>query len=183
MKSVVLWKGIEYDSHEFAEIVLDKKGLQIQSTIIGSFGKKKYKVAYQVRADRYWNTRFVEITSTINQSQTENVIEVNRNGEWIVNGRHEKNYSGCIDIDISLTPFTNTLPIRRLALHAKEKKVIDVVLIDVLENNIRRVQQQYSRLSSLRYKFENVPNDFEAELKINKSGLVQSYPSLFELIR
>ncbi|PRD47727.1 putative glycolipid-binding domain-containing protein [Sphingobacterium haloxyli] len=50
------------------------------------------------------------------------------------------------------------------------------------QGKITAREQKYWRLSAEKHKYENVPNDFEAIITIDKSGLVVSYPELFERV-
>ena len=45
--------------------------------------------------------------------------------------------TGCIDVDIRATPFTNTLPIRRLALQPGESRDLRMAFIDVPGLDVR----------------------------------------------
>ena len=47
-------------------------------------------------------------------------LESDGEGHWQENGKDRPDLHGCIDIDIQATPFTNTLPIRRLGLKTGE---------------------------------------------------------------
>lgn len=85
-------------------------------------------------------------------------------------------------IDISLTPFTNTLPINYLNISENNSQKIDVLYIDVLKHQIRPVQQQYTRTAVNKYLYENIESDFKAEISVDEMGLVTSYPELFEKI-
>jgi hypothetical protein len=61
-----------------------------------------------------------------------------------------------------------------------EERIIKVIYIDLLGNRISAVEQKYIRLSETDFKYENVPNDFEATIKVDEQGLVLDYPLLFE---
>ena len=51
---------------------------------------------------------------------------------------------GCIDIDIAATPYTNTLPIRRLQLAEGERQPISVAYISTPDFQVTRAEQAYS---------------------------------------
>ncbi len=77
---------------------------------------------------------------------------------------------GCTDVDISVTPFTNTLPIRRLNLDQDESTEIETVYISVPELQVETAIQRYTCLDSLddeggRYRYESVPSGFTAEFR------------------
>jgi hypothetical protein len=180
MQKNILWTGIEYHSLENCILTIMDKGSEINSFVIGAYANELYRIAYRIRTNQYWETIFCEITSQI--YSTVEMIEFRREGKesWYVNGRPDENFNGCIDIDISLTPFTNTLPINRLHLSEKEGKQIKVLYVDVLGRKMIPVQQKYTRLSQTDYKYENVPNDFEAVIAVDHLGLVVNYPGLFK---
>jgi hypothetical protein len=103
-------------------------------------------------------------------------------GNWSdADGVEVSNFKGCIEIDIMLSPFTNTLPLKRLKLKPGESQRISVLYFDVLKFEVRRVEQIYTRLTEDQYKYENTENDFSALIKFDAFGLVISYPGLFEM--
>jgi hypothetical protein len=77
------------------------------------------------------------------------------------------------------TPFTNTLPVKRLKLKQDQSQEIQVIYCDLLNGQISPVRQKYTCLSKTRYQYENVPNDFEATIEVDEAGLVVDYPFLF----
>lgn len=180
MQKNILWAGIEYHSLENCILTITDKGSAISSSIIGIYANELYKIEYQVRTNQYWETTFFEIKSQL--YNTIEMISFRREGKenWYVNGQPGEKFNGCIDIDISLTPLTNTLPINRLKLSENEGEQIKVLYVDVLERKMMPVQQKYSRLSQTDYKYENVPNDFESVISVDDLGLVVNYPGLFK---
>ena len=96
---------------------------------------------------------------------------------------------GCLDVDISATPFTNTLPIRRLALQPGSSATLSMVYIAVPRMQVEVTQQRYTCLevapSGGRYRFESLRNgvsSFTAELPVDRDGLVVDYPGLFRRV-
>jgi hypothetical protein len=154
-------------------------GSEITSTIIGYYDKKIYRVEYIIKTNSNWETMFFEINSRHSNHIQLIRFEGDGKGNWMSNGKQADQFNGCIDIDIPLTPFTNTLPINRLKLSQNQAQEIQVIYLDLLEQQIKAVRQRYTWLSRTEYHYENVPNDFEAKIKVDKSGFVVDYPSLF----
>ena len=180
MQKNIIWTGIEYHSLENCIVTIMDKGSGIKSSIIGVYTNEIYKIEYRIRTNQFWETIFCEIKSQL-YNKVE-VIDFRKEGKesWYVNGQPDEKLNGCIDIDISLTPFTNTLPINRLKLLEKEDQQIKVLYVDVLGRKMMPVQQKYTRISQTDYKYENVPNDFESVISVDNLGLVVKYPGLFE---
>lgn len=175
----ILWAGLAYHSLENSLLSTTNSGMEVNSVIIGMFDNKIYRIEYLIKTNQNWETILCEVKSQFADKMDHLNFQSDGKGNWTRNGKPEKQFDGCIDIDISLTPFTNTLPINRLKFSENEKHLINVLYIDVLEQQIKAVQQNYTKLSETEYKFENVPNDFEAVITVDESGLVLNYPELF----
>jgi hypothetical protein len=179
MQTNLLWTGREYYSLENCLVKTTGTGGEITSTIIGYYEERIYQVSYQIITNQHWETVLFEITSRHSNQVKHIKFEGDGKGNWTSNGKKAEEFNGCLDIDIPLTPFTNTLPIKRLRLGQKQSQEIDVIYCDLLEQQIKRVRQRYTCLSETEYHYENVPNDFEATIKVDESGFVVDYPSLF----
>lgn len=175
----LLWTGREYYSLEHCLLQSKGDGYEITSSIAGSYQGRLYSVAYTIYTNRLWQTTFFQLKTVLNGRRKVTSYRSDGAGNWELHGAPVAAFSGCIDIDIPLTPFTNTLPIRRLQMEAGDRQIIKVLYIDVLAGELKPVQQQYERLSPNTYRYQNVPNDFEAVIEVDDDGLVTDYPSLF----
>src|SRR4051794_33404709 len=107
MQTNILWTGLEYYSLENCLINNTAFGKEITSTIIGEYGKKLYLVEYCIRTNQNWETIFLDVSSR-HSNHIQNIsFEGDGKGNWSHKGAPLTQYKGCIDIDISLTPFTN----------------------------------------------------------------------------
>ena len=90
------------------------------------------------------------------------------------------------DVDISVTPFTNTLPIRRLNLKHGESSELKVVYVTVPEMQLSVERQRYSFVeqneAGSKYKFESLDGEFTAIISVDADGLVEDYPNLFKRV-
>ena len=101
-------------------------------------------------------------------------------GRWgEMNGAHRTELDGCYDIDLACTPFTNTLPIRRLPLLEGHSAELPVVHVDPATLEARKVMQRYTRIGSHRWRYENTDSGYSVELEVDEFGLVKDYPELF----
>ena len=79
-----------------------------------------------------------------------------------------------------LTPFTNTLPIRRLKLRAAQAAEIVTVYILVPSLTLTTDPQRYTCIEPLkRYRYESIDSDFTRDIEVDRRGLVVVYPGLF----
>jgi hypothetical protein len=87
--------------------------------------------------------------------------------------------TGCQDLDLWPTPFTNTLAIRRLGLALQERRVIRVVYVAAPALTVTVMEQAYTRLGERRYRYESVASGYQADLAVDAEGVVLEYPGLF----
>jgi len=179
MQVNALWTGREYYSLENCLINTTTEGAGISSTIVGQYQDALYLVDYTIKTNPQWETMFLEIRYRHSDHEGHWLLESDGKGNWAINGKEAGQLKGCMDVDIPLTPFTNTLPINRLHLKEKEAYEILVVYCDILEQQIKPVHQKYIRLADGIYHYENIPNDFEADILVDEWGLVIDYPALF----
>lgn len=179
MQTNLLWTGREYYSLENCLVNTTDIGSEIDSVIIGKYEGKIYRVEYKIRTNQNWEALFFEVQSQHSNQREHLIFESDGRGNWMADGKQADQFKGCVDIDIPLTPFTNTLPINRLKLCQHEEQQIEVIYLDLLERRIRPVKQKYARRSNTEYHYENVPNDFEAKIEVDELGFVVEYPSLF----
>jgi len=179
LEQQLFWSGPEYSSSERCRVSLSETGIQANALVLGCQDQIVYETWYQVVTNQDWETRSVRMESRTPSGLFLLMLCHDGAGNWVVNGEADTRLKGCTDVDISVTPFTNSLPVNRLKLKDGAQQKIDVVYIDVLAQGIRSVIQSYTRLSPGRYRFENVPNDFEAVLELDGQGWVNEYPGLF----
>ena len=91
--------------------------------------------------------------------------------------------AGALDVDLPITPFTNTLPIRRLRLAAGQTAEIVVAYVQLPALTVEIDHQRYTCLAPRRYRYEAVDGTFTSEIEVDGDGLVVSYPELFRRLR
>jgi len=136
MQQNIFWKGIEYQSLENCVVNNDNKGITINSVIVGKYRSQLYSVNYIIKTDKNWNVRSCEIKSTINSRVEHFIFKRDQKNNWKLNGLPQVKFKGCTEVDLPLTPFTNTLPVNRLKLKRGESQLVKVVYIDLLEGKI-----------------------------------------------
>lgn len=127
-----------------------------------------------------WRVREVDV-GLIDESNASVSLRADGAGHWkSVAGAPLAELAGCIDVDIAATPFTNTLPIRRLHLSLGQAANINVAYITVPELRVTPVAQRYTCLNVTPdgglYRYENLTRYYRADLPVDEDGLVLDYP-------
>jgi hypothetical protein len=88
--------------------------------------------------------------------------------------------SDAIDLDLAITPFTNTLPIRRLDLAVGDEGDVTAAYVSFPDLEVNIDEQRYTRLDEDVYLYESLDSDFSREITVDLDGIVVEYPGLFE---
>ncbi len=104
-------------------------------------------------------------------------------GRWQGNGGEDlRDLSGCTDLDLSVTPSTNTLALRRLQLRPGQSGEVLAAVIEVPSLTRRVVRQRYTRLGPHTYQFENLGGGYSTELTVDDELFVRESPGLFKQV-
>lgn len=110
-------------------------------------------------------------------------LSIERAGEgWRVNGASREDLDGAVEPDVSITPFCNTLVIRKLLGTSDTSLTVDAAYVDGDDLSVQRSRQRYERRTSHRVRYIDlgIAKGFEADLDIDDVGLVRHYEHLFE---
>jgi uncharacterized protein len=165
------WVGLEHLStwSEGGQFVAD--GL-----VLAQVDGRPLRLNYLLRCDSSWRVRAAKV-EVLPRGPRLHILS-DGDGNWRDElGRELPALEGAIDVDISVTPFTNTLPIRRLGLQTGGSCSLRVVYVDAPTLSLSIAEQRYTCLDggaegSL-YLFE--AGSLRAELAIDKDGLVIDY--------
>jgi hypothetical protein len=150
--------------------------------VVGATERGPFGLSYRLLVCDDWRLREAELATTAGRRLH---LAADGLGRWHDgNGRSLPDLDGCIDIDIEVTPFTNTLPLRRLDLGPGESAVIRVAYVSLPSLALTTSHQRYTVLGSRhRYRFESIESGFTADLPVDDYGLVLDYPGLFRRLR
>lgn len=144
---------------------------------VGEDGRP-FRIRYRIRCDMTWRVRRFTVDPLDSRPGVD--LRADGRGNWTTAGGDPvPDLEGCVDVDVSVTPFTNTLPIRRLQLAVGESSEVRVVYVEALEVQLTASTQRYTRLGERYYRFESLEVDCTADLPVDREGLVLDYPGLF----
>ena len=148
-------------------------------TASGVVGREQ--VHYIVRISPTWHVR--QFLLFRDMEEPDLWLGTDGSGRWgEMNGAHRPELDGCVDLDLPCTPFTNTLPIRRLPLHIGDSADITVAYIDVETLDVQPDRQRYTRLDTHRWRFEQLETGWTQEFEVDQYGLIRDYPTLFRRV-
>ncbi len=154
-----------------------------ESVVIGGDNEEQVRWAliYTVMCDANWRTRHVSIAEYAHGYR----LDLSTDGDGIWRDMHGEllpGLAGCIDVDIRATPFTNTLPMRRLHWERGESVEIAVVFVPMPDLVPCKRIQRYTSLAPGQWRFEALDSGFTAVLTTDADALVVEYPGLFRQV-
>jgi hypothetical protein len=166
----VRWEGLESESIEMCTMEESSKGVRIDSVIDAEFGS----CTYVLTADENWQFRSLTLRLASRSLQVDYDEVV-----WVVDGTERHDLDAAREVDIAVSPLTNTLPIRRLKLPVGGTAEILTAYVSVPDLTVVADPQRYTRLTDLEYRYESRESDFERTISVDAHGLVVNYPGLF----
>ncbi len=174
--TALLWQAGDGGS-EICVLERAGRGSRLRGTVLTHEAKKPIELRYAVTVDAAWATTDVEVAVSFAGGEPHELVEL---GALWSGKERPPEFEDCVDVDLSFTPSTNTLPIRRLRLEVGEEAEIAVAWLVWPELRVRRVLQRYARLAEDRYRYTQA--DFQAELHVDEQGLVLEYEGLWKAV-
>jgi hypothetical protein len=180
--SVLFWRRTDVEGLERLELFVEPEGVTATSTVI-CLEEGGFRLDHRWRLDAGWRAQSVAVERW--NAQGHGILQLERAGTgWRVDGAPRPDLEGAEEPDLSVTPFCNTFPIRRIPETARESLTLDTAFIDGPALTVARSRQRYDRQGPgrLRYIDLGLSPGFEADLVVDDAGLVLRYEHLFERV-
>jgi hypothetical protein len=186
MRREAMWSAWDAPGLEHLRLAVHNGGVVADGIVLGLSDGCPFRFAYEVRCDAGWRVRAVRTGVPGSERAGVDVLS-DGEGNWTTSdGRALPELRGCIDVDISVTPFTNTLPIRRLGLAPTESAELSVAYFEGTELQVWPEPQRYTCLEKSDegglYRYLSLDGGFTADLPVDADGLVVDYPGLFKRV-
>jgi uncharacterized protein len=182
---VVQWMSTTWPAPDQCALSEISYGWELDGEAKAMVNGSPIEVTYTVRVDREWQTRLVKVKQVdFNyipgfSSTKRYTLKRDEFGHWTASSGNDRPPLGGIqlleDIDIQVTPATNTLPIRRLNLAVGESAEVTAAWFRIPEFRVEPLRQRYTRTAEDTYRYESPDHDFTANLTVDDLGLVVNY--------
>ena len=182
LKRAVVWKNLLLDGRDYCCLWHTAEGWLLKGTVVGVLkDHRPMQARYEIYCDENWVTHRVQVERTIGSDVKSLALSVESRGTWRSSGQELHDIHGCDDVDLALTPATNTLPIRRLNLKVGRSESVIAAWVKFPELTVQPLSQHYTRLGKDTYRYES-NTGFSAEIVVDDLGLVTTYPGGWERI-
>lgn len=179
VESVIVWRSLLVNGVDRCELRQTVEGFSLVGTVLGVLKGAPMEAQYEIHCDDRWRTHRVQVNQVLGREPRSLSLSVESRGSWRENGKEAAGLAECIDVDLGITPATNTLPIRRLQLAVGQKQQVTAAWVRFPELTVQPLRQTYSRLSESSYRYESA-SGFSAEIVVDELGLIVSYPGGWE---
>jgi hypothetical protein len=179
---VYRWRRIDGASLEVMRLLARADSVRARGAIVVAT-KDPYLAEYDWWLDANWRTKTLSIKLRQPRSRALTIERVTGGG-WHINGSPAPALNECEEVDLSLTPFCNTLALRRLDLAPGGVGELVTLYVAFPALSFVPSRQRYERLGAKRFRYTDLGahQGFEAQLVVDAEGLVRTYEGLFALI-
>jgi uncharacterized protein len=196
MERLILWTGLDEWRTEAARVSLTEDGVRATGTQIG-VDLMPYRLEYELDAADGFVTRSLRVRCE--GGDWTRRLELTRNGRGVWQATYDHEGSAettapsaevdrldeALDCDLSFSPMTNLMPIRRHRLNEQPGSVeLTMAWVTVPELTVRASRQRYEHMrvdddgSLVRFIDLGLFAGFTADLELDPEGLIYVYPEL-----
>jgi uncharacterized protein len=183
----VAWVPLQWPGAEHLVLREEPEGWLARSMVVWVYESQPLSVRYAIHCDPGWRVRRAGVCVWAADRERTLRLRHDGAGHWTDSGGQPlAGLEGCSDLDLMATPFTNTLPVRRLHLPVGSSQVLRVAYVSVPDLAVKAVEQRYTHLEDLpgggsRYRYEGLDSGFRAEIELDSDGLVRVYQDLWRM--
>ena len=177
--AAILWRRLDRPGHDCARLLEQHSGYRLEGTAVWGESGQPCRLDYRVTCDRRWRTVAAHVAGWLGQASIEVSLAADDSRAWTFNGEPCPSVLGCDDVDLSFTPATNLLPIRRLDLAAGAAATVRAAWLRIPEVALEPLEQSYRRIADSRYAYESDGGAFSAWLDTDDAGFIVHYPDLW----
>lgn len=178
----IFWRRLDGPGLDQATMRIGADGGGASGASVAVVDGEGFAVRWHVVWDTAWRTRAVRV-ERLDVVPSLLDLAVDEAGVWRdAGGREVPALEGCLDVDIACTPFTNTLPLRRLGLGIGASATIRVGYIALPGMAASCSVQRYILEAPDLVTFEVPDTGFRSRLRLDDQKLVLHYDALFERV-
>jgi uncharacterized protein len=178
----LLWRRNDISSLEYCTLTEREGDFVLAGTVVTDVDGQPVRCIYEVFCSSTWLTRRVRVDLESGSECGSLELTADGTGNWWRDGAELASVRGLLDVDIAVSPSTNTLPIRRFGLASGQSAEVTAVWIRVPQLSLEPLPQQYTRTGEHSYRYASRGGAFTADLTVDELGLVVRYDRYWERV-
>ncbi|MEV0435987.1 putative glycolipid-binding domain-containing protein [Nocardia sp. NPDC050413] len=183
--AVLTWRAHDNSRMESVRVTVNGNRIRAAGRMIGSATNEHpaFSASYDLVTDEAGATRRLSLRTTTAAGERHASVSRDEENYWLVDagGTHVRStFAGALDVDVVLSPFFNTLPIRRFCLQNAVGDVqVPVVYVRLPDLLVQEAELTYSSAADGINVLSPVSS---ATLTVDPEGFVLDYPGLAERV-
>ncbi len=179
---VYRWRRLLGEGLEVMRLADTGDRIRVRGEVIDA-GTQPFALTYDWELDPAWRTRRLRL-HVRGDGARDLLIERIGPSSWNVDGGERSDLAGCDEIDLSATPFCNTLALRRFgpAPGAAGAMTALYVALPALELSPSRQRYEQTARNEFVYVDLGLYAGFRAGITVDDDGIIRTYEGLFERI-
>lgn len=174
----IIWKRLDVPGLEFFQFREAEDGFMLSGEVILQHPSGPASLSYSIRVDNSWTTREAMIHNAGTDRDTIVMIRRDEVGRWFRDDDELTELSECIDLDLSFSPSTNMIPIRRLQPDVGVSVSTRAAWLRFPDLTLATLQQSYKRVDARRYEYES-ETGFQTLIDVDELGIPLQYHSVW----
>ncbi|MFC8045002.1 putative glycolipid-binding domain-containing protein [Nocardia sp. NPDC057353] len=179
--AILTWRAHNGMRMESVRVTLNGNRIRATGRMIGAEcdDHPAFSASYDLVTDENGATKRLSLRTTTSAGERHASIARDNESYWLVDagGSHVRaTFAGALDVDVVLSPFFNTLPIRRFGLqHAVEEVQVPVVYVRLPDLLVQEANLVYSSAADGISVLSPVSS---ATVAVDEDGFLLDYPGL-----
>lgn len=187
-RSVLTWRAHDEPRMESTRVQLSGKRIKAYGRVVNAATSTHpaFSASYDLVTDESGATKRLSLTVTLAERERQLSIARDEENMWLVQEHagqtRRSDFDGALDVDVLLSPFFNSLPIRRLGLHGAGASAVTlpVVYVRVLpELTVDVANMSYAPAAD---GIDLRSPAAETTITVDSEGFILDYPGLAERI-
>jgi len=175
-EELVLWQRLDRPGHEAARLIFHDPFWQLSGTVVFAEEGLPCRLEYLIACSAGWQTLRAKIAGWVGPQSVRLDVAADSNRHWRLNGQACPAVDGCSDLDLSFSPATNLLPIRRLGLAVGAAADVTTAWLRFPQLTLEPLAQEYRRIAERTYQYVAIETAFTTMLEVSAAGMVLHYP-------
>lgn len=179
--AAALWRRIDMPGHDACRLEERSTGWSLHGCAVFLHAGQPANLSYSVICDRGWRTLFGNVAGAIGPQAVDFVIERRDDDAWTLNGQRvdADGLNQLDDLDLSFTPATNLLQIRRVPLAVHQPVRLPAAWFNIEAGTLSKLEQIYERRDDLALDYRAPDVGYEGLLELAPNGFIRHYPGLW----
>jgi hypothetical protein len=174
-----LWRRLDRPGHDAAYLRPSGEGWTLSGSAVFLDEAGPAALSYSVEVDGGWITKFGRVSGFVGSRPVEHDIR-RHSGKWFLDGTEVEGLESLVDLDLSFTPATNILQLRRTAPQMGSTVNVPAAWFDPGANLLSELPQVYERTGATTYRYLAPTVPYQGLLEVSADGFVASYPNLWK---